>query len=162
MPLVAVALVSAASTLNACAAANVPHPTDDVLSVGYSVGMVSSEVFFFEDGTISYRDRGRVLRTKSLRQEDRQRLRQTLSSPRFGAAIEALRASGYRPHCCDMPEVEVFHRTRGYSVGYEVCEAGEEPEVGFLVELVNEIGARYYPRRFEPLPALACKSNQFS
>ena len=79
----------------------------------------------------------------------------------LGTAIESLRASGYRPGCCDMPEVEIYHRPQGFSGGYAACSStGGQTSIGFLIELCNELGERYYPRRFEPVPTLACSEGQ--
>jgi hypothetical protein len=83
-------------------------------------------------------------------------LRNFLQSNDFAAALADLRARGYEPGCCDMPEVALV--VNGESLGYPVCQerALEEPVARFI-DIINELGRRHIRQlRRNPLPTTTC------
>ena len=140
-----------------CSAVTTPASTQYVVALAYSVGPERSEMYLFDDGTIRYVLNSRGYGTRFPSSEDRERMKQALDNPELSVALHLLRESGYEPGCCDQGEVEIHYRSEGYSVGYAACRTGgEEAATTFFVEFVNEIGSRYYPRRFVPFPTSAC------
>lgn len=126
-----------------------------LFTIGEWTSFLGYEVTFYKDARITYREGGRT-RTARLELRELEGLQTFLQSDDFAAALTDLRARGYEPGCCDMPEVALV--VNGESLGYPVCqERPLEESVARFIELVNKLGSRHLRKlRRDPLPTTTC------
>ena len=138
---------------------SMPHPESArLLAAAYYNGMAGFELVIFTDHEMVLRgDSARAVRR---RMDDRTwvQLEGLLASPAFGKAVEVLKERGYRPGCCDTPEVAFLYR--GEAFGFPVCTADGsdvEPSIGALVDTMNALARATLGRRYSRgLPRTWC------